>query len=176
MQEFQNIIKELGIEPSALLINTISFILLVWLMKRFMFKPVGLFIEQRRQRIHEQLDAADSDRAGAAAERAEIAARREELLAAAQDEAQDVKQAATQDAEQTRKTARDQARDIEKLARAQTVKEAEEASQQLREEANETAAAMARRLLQATLTDERHRALMDQFIADVEKMAGEQGS
>lgn len=169
-------LRDLGIEPAALLVNVFSFGLLVWLMKRYLFGPVGLFIEQRRQTVTDMLDKAEADRAAAAAERAEVAAKRAELLELADREAQALRQAASGEAEQVRAEAREQARAIERLAREQTEREARQAAQELLKESNRTAAAMARRLLEASLTQERHRALLEQFIADVEKLAAGQQS
>jgi F-type H+-transporting ATPase subunit b len=170
-------LRDLGIEPAALFINVVSFLLLIWLMKRFLFGPVGTFIDQRRQTVTEMLDKAEADRAAAASERADVAAQRTQLLEKADREAQDLRQAASGEAEQLRANAREQARQMERLAREQTEREAQQAAQQLLGESNRTAAAMARRLLEASLTEERHRALMEQFIADVEKLAaGQQGA
>jgi F-type H+-transporting ATPase subunit b len=168
-----DILKQLGIEPEALLINLVSFLLLLWLMKRFLFQPVGSFIEQRKERIRQTLDDADAERAKAAAERSDIEGRRAELLRAASDEAQGIKQRAAAEADAAKKAARDHAREIERLAHQDTEREAEEVARKLRDEASDTAGAVARRLLQTTLTDERHRALMDQFIADIERLAAE---
>lgn len=170
-------LRDLGIEPAALFINVVSFLLLIWLMKRFLFGPVGTFIDQRRQTVTEMLDKAEADRAAAASERAAVAAQRTQLLEKADREAQDLRQAASGEAEQLRANAREQARQMERLAREQTERETQQAAQQLLSESNRTAAAMARRLLEASLTEERHRALMEQFIADVEKLAaGQQGA
>jgi len=38
-------LRDLGIEPAALFINVVSFLLLIWLMKRFLFGPVGTLID-----------------------------------------------------------------------------------------------------------------------------------
>jgi F-type H+-transporting ATPase subunit b len=170
-------LRDLGIEPAGLLINAVSFVLLIALMKRYLFGPVSAFLEQRRQRVTEMLDRAEEDRAAAAAERAEVEESRAELLEQAHREAEALRQAATGEAEQIRGQAREQAREMERLAREQTEREAQQAAQELLRETNRTAAAMARRLLEASLTEERHRALMEQFIADVERLAaGQQGT
>jgi len=170
-------LRDLGIEPAALLINAVSFVLLIALMKRYLFGPVSAFLEQRRQRVTEMLDRAEEDRAAAAAERAAVEESRAELLEQAHREAEALRQAATGEAEQIRGQAREQAREMERLAREQTEREAQQAAQELLRETNRTAAAMARRLLEASLTEERHRALMEQFIADVERLAaGQQGT
>ena len=50
------------IEPGALLFNLCSFLVLVWLMTRLLFKPVSAFLEQRKQKIAEDLDKAQDAR------------------------------------------------------------------------------------------------------------------
>jgi F-type H+-transporting ATPase subunit b len=167
------ILHALGIEPGVLMMNIISFVLLLVLMARLMFKPVGSFMEQRRLGITKTLDDADAERAKAAAERADVQAQRGTLLQQATDAAEQQRRQAAEDAEKLRAAARDQARETERLARATTEREAEAVAGELRGEVGVAAAAMSRRILQQTLTDERHTALLEQFIADVEALAAQ---
>jgi F-type H+-transporting ATPase subunit b len=166
-----SILHDLGIEPGALLMNGISFIVLLWLMARFMFKPVGSFMEQRRARIHQTLDEADAERQKAAAERADVQSQRGTLMQQASEAAEQHRRQAAEEADRLRAAAREQARETERIAHAATQREADEVAGQLRSEVGVAAAAMSRRILAQTLTGERHNALLEQFIADVEAMA-----
>jgi F-type H+-transporting ATPase subunit b len=171
MEQLLEMLETLGIEWQALLLNIISFVLLVWLMKRFLFKPVGQFVDGRQKQVTAALDEAETERSQAAAARADVDARRGELLEAAGQDAQGVRQAAGQEAEEIRRLAREAARSIELSAKSATEREVAAASKMLRGEVGSTASAMATRVLRDALTEERHRALLDQFIADVERMA-----
>lgn len=171
------ILHALGIEPGVLMMNIISFVLLLWLMARLMFKPVGSFMEKRRVLVSQTLDDADAERQKAAAELAAVQSQRGEMLHKAAEVAEQQRRQAAEEAEQLRATAREQARETERLARATTQREAEAVAGQLRAEVSVAAAAMSRRILQQTLTQERHNALLEQFITDVEAMAArEQGT
>lgn len=165
------ILHALGIEPGVLMMNIISFVLLLWLMARFMFKPVGSFMEQRRKQVSQTLDEADAELQKAAAERADVQAQRGDLMHKATEAAEQQRRQAAEEADQVRAAAREQARETERLARATTQREAEAIAGQLRAEVSVAAAAMSRRILRQTLTQERHNALLEQFIADVEDMA-----
>ena len=98
-------------------------------------------------------------------------ANRASLLEAASQDAQGVRHTAGKDADDIRRTAREQAREMELAARAAVGRETAEAAKTLRADVNVTASAMASSVLRDALSDERHHALLDQFIADVEKMA-----
>ncbi len=169
-----SLLKDLGIEPGALLVNIVSFGILLWLMKRFLFGPVGSFLEQRKQRIADEIAAAEADRAKAAAERAEIESRRAEIMRAVHEAGEAAKEAAAREADTIKKSARGAAREIERSAHAATARDEQEAAGRLSDELTAAATSMCRRLLRDALDEERHRALLDQFIADIEKMAAEQ--
>lgn len=171
-----SLLHDLHIEPHALVVNIVSFVLLIWLMKRFLFGPIGSFIEQRKRLIAQELDDAEADRTKAAAERTDIESRRAEIMQRVQDEADAGREAAASEAQEIKDSARKAARELERSARAATEQERREAAIALRNELNDSATAMCRRLLRETLDEDRHRALLDQFIADIEKMAREQQS
>ena len=168
------ILHDLGIEPGPLVFNLCSFLVLVWLMTRLLFKPVSAFLEQRKQKIAEDLDKAQDARTAAEAELAAVRERRAAMLAAVEGEAEQARQAAAAEAEAVKAAARTAARETELAARSATEREQRAAATELQGEAAGTAAAMARRILQTSLTEERHRALLDQFISDVERLAAEQ--
>lgn len=169
-----SILHDLGIEPGALLVNMVSFVLLLWLMKRFMFAPVGAFIEQRKKQVHTMLDDAEHERTAASQERQQVAQQKAGIVQQAQEAAEGLQQAAQRDADETRRLARVQATEIERTAHAAVERERAEAAIGLRQELGVGAATICRHMLGQTLTEERHRALLEQFIADIEKMAANQ--
>lgn len=52
-------IAALGIDPWALLAQGVTFLILVWLLKKFAFKKIVDILEQRRIAVEESLDKAD---------------------------------------------------------------------------------------------------------------------
>lgn len=166
-----DLLHDLHIDPGALLVNLVSFLLLIWLMKRFLFGPIGSFIEQRRNRIAQDLEEAEENLRQAQAARADIEGRRAEFISAAEAAAADIRQQAEREADDVRAQARAAAREMERLAHAATQREREQAAAALREQLSDSALAMCRRLLTDALDEERHRALIEQFITDIERMA-----
>src|SRR5476649_1142588 len=75
--------------------QTVNVVILVWLLKRFFWRPVAAMIEQRRAAAQKDLAEAEAKRSQAATALAEIeqtragfAKEREAILAAAHDEAE----------------------------------------------------------------------------------------
>ncbi|HYQ38502.1 MAG TPA: H(+)-transporting ATPase, partial [Pseudomonas sp.] len=75
-------------------LQTINVVVLIWLLSRFLFKPVARIVAERQQAAGRLLDeaaaakaAAEQERTAVAAEHAQLADRQAALLQAAQDEA-----------------------------------------------------------------------------------------
>jgi F-type H+-transporting ATPase subunit b len=73
----------------------VNFLVLVWLLQRFLYRPITRAMERREQRIAERLHAAERSRAAAESEaeafrrkQEDLEARREQLLSAAREEAE----------------------------------------------------------------------------------------
>lgn len=169
----ESILHDLGIEPNALAVNIAGFILLLFLMRRLLFGPVGQVVERRKQQISDDLDAAQADRETAARRLTESRDEGRQIVEQAQSRADEVAAEAKREADEAIRQARETARETERSARAATERDRREAAAELRDEVGESAARMCRAILQQALDAERHRALMDKFIADVEQMAAE---
>ena len=59
--------------------QAVNFVILVWLMKRFLYKPILHAIDARENRIAAELAEADAKKAEAQSERDEFQAKNEEL-------------------------------------------------------------------------------------------------
>lgn len=171
MSTLMSILKDLGIEPGALFVNIVGFVLLLWLMKRVLFGPVTHFMDQRKAKIKDMVDEAERDRLKASQERAEVESTKADLLKAVHEQAEAAREAAQREAEELKKAARERAHDVERTGHAQIERERDEVALQLRDELAQSASAMCARILATTLTEERHKALLDQFIADIKNMA-----
>lgn len=111
----------------TLLFNLAIFALLVCLLKRFLFKPVTAWLDQRREIEERRLSAAEK----AQAQAEELRMEREAALAAANRRAREIVAQAEAEAQQVVQTARREAR-----AQAQAIlAEAEAAAARVRQEA-----------------------------------------
>jgi F-type H+-transporting ATPase subunit b len=123
----------LGIDGKLLLAQTVNFLLVFWLLSRFVFPKVLLFLEQRKQRIqqgleltqkaehemerigearHRELEKARGEgEAITAASRAQASAREREVLAGAREDASEILVKAKEEAERARQDVLRQARE-----------------------------------------------------------------
>jgi F-type H+-transporting ATPase subunit b len=88
-------VDALGIEWSLLLAQIVNFLILIVLMRMFLFKPVMNMLNQRKERIAQSMK--DAERVNAAAREAE--ADKAKVLEQARREAQEIRAQATRDAE-----------------------------------------------------------------------------
>lgn len=162
----------LGISGLALLAQIINFVIILYLLNRLAVGPITRILTERRARIEQGIkdaEQAKADRASAEQERASTLndARREanEIINRAQKVAQETRDA---DIAATRE-------ELERLrARATEEIEAEKAKAlaDLRSEVADLALAAAGKVVRETMTGDRQRRLVDEFLAG----AGADGS
>jgi len=102
------IIESFGIQPTLLLAQIVNFVIILFLLKKFFFKPISKVLENRRQKIEESLKNADlieekltktEEKSAKVIEEAQNNAR--ELIDEAKAEAQDISAKAAIDAKKT---------------------------------------------------------------------------
>ncbi len=128
-------------------LQTINFAILVWLLHRFLYKPVLAMIDARKEEVRRQFDAvreveekAKAQLAAVEAERAGMAAEREGALKAAAAQAQEMAQARRAQAER-------EAQELVDATRKTLAKEREKALDEARRLALDLGAGFAQRLL-----------------------------
>ena len=143
-------------------INFIVFFVIIW---TFAFKPVSRMLEDRRERIEQGLKDAEQarqDRENAEAER--VAA-----LAEARKEANDILGRAQRLAQETRDAdiaaTREELDRMRERAMSEIEAEKQRAIAELRGEVADLALAAASRVVGESMTDERQRRLVDEFLA-----------
>lgn len=151
----------------SLILQILNFIILVWILNRFLFKPLSAFLTKRAEGIKQSLDEAKAAREEAAKMQQEYQAR----MLAIQREAEAKREEALRQVEEERRrllaASREEAERLVGEARAQIEREVERAKAVLREEAVTLSLQVAERVLRRDLTDEDHRRLAEQFIAEV---------
>ena len=158
--------EALGISPLALLAQIVNFLLILFLLNRFLVGPIVRIVEERRARIDQGLrdaEQARNDREQADNERAAALheARREanDILARAQKVAQE-----TRDADITATKAElDRMRE---RATADIEAEKQRALAELRSEVADLALAAASKAVGESMTDQGQRRLVEEFLAE----------
>ena len=168
------ILNALGIDPKMLVTQIVGFIILVLLLKRFLYAPLFSVIDQRQADIKATYDQLDADRAAMERTRREY----EERLAGIENEARERIQAAIKEAQALRDgivtDARQQAETIVQRGRNESERERQKAFLEMRQEIVHLAVAAAGKLVGDSLDGPRQSKLVDDFITSVGSNPGGQ--
>jgi len=147
--------------------QVINFLLLLYLLNRFLFKPVLARLDERSEKIAKGLEDAEV----AARDRELARAQREAAVSEARKEAADMLARANKIADDTRKEILDQARsEAEKIstrAREEIIAEKDRAMAEIRGQVAELALAAAGKLVRRQMDDPTQRRLVEEFLAEV---------
>jgi len=157
----------LGINPWILLAQIVSFVLLMVALRALAYEPIRKMLKERQERIQKGLE----DAKAAEEARARSEAEREEILAKARAEADQIVAEATrrgrEEAERLLTQAREEAENIRATARQEAELERDQVLGQMREEIAALAMAAAHRLVGEALDEQRQRALVDAFFSGI---------
>ncbi len=148
------LIEKLGIDWRLLLAQIVNFLVLFFVLTKFVFKPLIKFLDERSQKIDESLVNADKIQKNLE----EAVREKEAIILASRHEAQDILVQAKQQAEELQQTLRAEAQtEVAKIlenGRAELVRDRKEMNKELKEEVVELVAEATKRLL-STIVDER---------------------
>lgn len=159
--------EALGINGPFLIAQIVNFLLLMYLLRRFLYQPVLNMLEQRREKIRESLSAAETARAEAATKSRE----NEEIIAKARRDAQDIIRQAEETARRREQEilarANEEAQAVAERERQQAAQERQQAMAELREEVAQLSLAIARKTIGASLVNEQaHARIVDEILAE----------
>ncbi len=144
-----------------------NFLLLLYLLNRFMFKPLLARMDERNQKIEQGLEDAEA----AARDRELARAEREAAVSEARKEAAEMIARANKIAEDTRNEilteARAEAEKVTSRAREEITAEKERAMAELRSQVADLALAAAGRLMRSEMDGATQRRLVEEFLAEV---------
>lgn len=151
----------------SMLLQVINLLILIVVLRKFLFKPLVQFLAKRAEGIKQSLDEARLAREAAAKAQEEYRAQ----VAATQREAAAMREQVQREVEEERqrllKASRDEAQRLVAEARAAIDQEAKRARAQLREEAVNLSVAVAERLLERSLTADDQRRLAEKYVREV---------
>lgn len=156
--------EKLGVRPDLLITQILNFAILLFLMQRFLYKPMLNMLQERRERIRESLAEAERVREEAERQRQEY----ERELARQRQESQERIQRAMQASEEAREQiiaeARREAEAIKARAREEIEYERRQALEALRLQVADLAILAARKVLDGALDEKAQRQLIQEFI------------
>jgi F-type H+-transporting ATPase subunit b len=161
------------INPGLTVWTGITFVALLFVLKRFAWGPIIRTLDERERTIREAIDSAKKERA----EAEKLLTAQKEALAQAQRDAADLARRNQQDMETLRQEltgkARKEAEDLLGEARRQITEELTRARAELKAEVVDLAIDAAGRLVRANLDDKAQRALVQEYLA---QLPGERAS
>lgn len=159
--------EALGISPFGLVAYILNFIILVVLLRMFLYKPVSGMLAQRQLRISEGLAAADKAAQQAARQRVEF----EKELAKARESSQAEARKAAEATEKMRQeiliAAQKEADEIRARARTEAEQEKQQVMADLQKQAAELAMQISRKVVGQAVDEKAQRRLVDQFLANL---------
>jgi F-type H+-transporting ATPase subunit b len=155
-----------GVDLPKLLFQVANFLLLLWLLNRFLFTRVGQMLDERSKRISKGLEDAEV----AARDRELARAEREAAVSEARKEAAEMLASANKIATDTRNEilseARTEAEKVTARAREEITAEKERAMAELRAQVADLALAAAGKLVRSEMDGPTQRRLVEEFLAD----------
>lgn len=176
MSEIGDILKELGIEPRLLAVNIAAFLLILWLLAKFFFRPFGKFLEQRAQRIKDQMSEAEKAREQAKQELAEMAERNRQIQEDLAREAERQRQASREEADRILAEANRLARERKRHGEEQLLRDISQARQDLRAHTAGIATDIARRALSRALGPTERQDSVEAAVRYVEQLAEQESN
>jgi F-type H+-transporting ATPase subunit b len=165
-----------GVDVPKLLFQVINFLLLLYLLNRFLFKPVLKLLDERETRIKKGLEDAEA----AARDRELAQAEREAALDEARKEAQAMIARATKIADDSRAEilaeAKAQAEKVTTRATEEITAEKERAMAELRATVADLALEAAERLVRSDMNAATQRRLVEDFLTEVSPAPAKKGS
>ena len=152
----------------TILAQMLNFFILVWLLARFVYKPLLAMMTERKERIAKDLEAAEKALVEAEGFKADYAAQ----IAKARQEAQQIVEKAVQEAENTTReqlaTAREQIEQEKNRARQDIAIERDRAMNSLRNEVVSLSVAMAGKVVAKDMNSETNTKLIEDAIRQLD--------
>lgn len=162
------ILDALGIKFPELLTQIVGFLIAVWILKKFAWKPLLGMLEQRRTKIKSDLDAAEQTKVDADELLSQYQAKLKDIDAEARAKIQDAVADGNKVATEIREQARAEAKDIIAKAREELARDVAKAKIELRNDMVNMAVLATEKIIAEKLDDEKHRSLIDSFLDEVE--------
>ncbi len=169
-QQEESITGQLGIHWDQLITHIIAFIIAVWILKRFAWKPILGLLEERRQKIKDEFDAIDDKKVELENLKDEYEEKLKEIDAEARQRINEAVNEGQKIAAEIKEQAKaDQKKEIEK-AKQKIEAEIAAARTQLRDDMVNMAIQAASKAISESMDEDKHRKLISNFIDDLEKV------
>ena len=166
--DFGALLETLHISPPELIVNMLGFVFLFLVLRKIYYGPISKFLDEREQGIRESLEEAEAAREEARVERDKLRGELEQIETTARNAIQKATQQAAEAREEIIGAARVEASKELERSMEQLQREKEKALVEIKDHAADIAVDACEAILRRTLTDDRHRVLVDEFLHDLE--------
>ena len=166
----ESAIASLDLHLDQLITHIIAFLLAVWILKKFAWKPLLGLLDERRQKIKDEFDNIDHQKEEMAKLTSEYEQKLKEIDAEARKRLQEGVAEGQKIAAEIKDQARVDQKEIVAKAKQQIEAEIAAARTQLRNDMVQMAVDAASKAISETMDDEKHRNLISDFIRDMEKV------
>lgn len=153
----------------TMLWEIVNFIVLLYLLKRFLYGPIMGMIDKRREIIQSDLNKAAESKKDAA----DLKSKYEDKLIAAKDEAHEIIAQAEKRGNERREEIVEEAREEAKRIRERAMEEIEQAKRQalsqIRDEVSNISLLIASKFLQESVDSKRHQHLVEEYIKQLDQ-------
>jgi F-type H+-transporting ATPase subunit b len=146
-------IEALGLELSQIITNIIGFLIALWLLKKFAWKPLLSMLNERRERIKSDLDSAENKKKEMENLSAEFEEKLKGIDSVARSKIQEAIAEGNKMAAEIKESAREESREIVAKARADLARDVAKA-----------------KLIKERLDEEKHRELIHDFLGELETL------
>ena len=158
--------EALGINLPGLVTHLVSFIVLMVVLKIFLYKPIVNMLDQRSQRIRESLEAAERAREESAASQEEVQAQLEAARAEGQQLIASAREVAGRFREEETAKVRQEIEAERSRATANIQRERDTAIEQLRSEFADLAITAAERVVERSLDQQAHQDIINHVLEE----------
>ena len=165
----------IDVVPGLMVWTVVTFLIVLWVLRRFAFRRIQGLIDQRRDRIREALDEADKARSEARELREQVAREREQAKADREQILEESRRQAQRQLEQAREQADADLKMRLEKNREELEAENERLREQIRRDVVELTLLASEKVTGKVLDEDDQRRLIDETIAevDVKRLASE---
>ncbi|HHI01998.1 MAG TPA: ATP synthase F0 subunit B [candidate division Zixibacteria bacterium] len=159
----------MSLELQQVVTHIIGFLITVWLLKKFAWKPLLNMMDERRQKIVDEFDNIDKEKEAAEKLKAEYESKLKNIEAERRQKIAEAANEANKLASDIKMNAQVEARGIVNRTNEQLQRDIASAKVQLKEDMVSITLAAAEKILQEKLDEQKERQLVSGFIDGIEK-------
>ncbi len=167
---FEQILSALKIEIPQLITHIVGFVIFVWFLKRFAWKPLLGLLDERTERIKSSFDEIDAKKAAAETLHQQYEAKLREIDAEARKRLTEAVQEGEKIAAKIKDDARSDAKEVMARTKSELEQDYAKARIQLKEDVVDLTINAAEKIIRERLDTQKHREMIGRFIDDVEKV------